>query len=77
MHPLLQRLQAIIDRMLLLARTLDWQITLPDHTEVAVDYVTVVESPIWVPYTDQILRKVGRYQIGLTYTEHPDVPYGS
>ena len=64
-------------RMLLLARTLDWQITLPDHTEVAVDYVTVVESPIWVPYTDQILRKVGRYQIGLTYTEHPDVPYGS
>lgn len=64
-------------RMLLLARTLDWQITLADGTEVAVDYVTVVESPIWVPYTDEILRKVGRYQIGLTYTTQPDLPAGS
>lgn len=62
-------------RMLLLARTLE-PFTLPDGTGVGIDYVTVVESPIWVPYTDQILRKVGRYAIGLTYTDQPD-PLGS
>ncbi len=54
-------------RMLLLARYRD-TITLSDGRYGAVDYVTVTETPIWVAYeSTQILRKVGRYQIGLSY----------
>jgi hypothetical protein len=32
-----------------------------------VDYVDVVEAPIWVYFSDQVLRKVGRYRIGLPH----------
>jgi hypothetical protein len=54
-------------RMLRLATHCD-TITLVDGRKVGVDYVDVVESPIVVSYDDdQILRKVGRYEIGLTY----------
>lgn len=54
-------------RMLLLARHLD-TIELPDGRMVGVDYLAVVESPIWQQYSDTILRKVGRYRIGLSYS---------
>lgn len=54
-------------RMLYLARYRD-PITMSDAREAAVDYVTVTETPIWVGFENTtILRKVGRYQIGLTY----------
>jgi hypothetical protein len=53
-------------RMLHLGRHLD-DITLTDGRIVNVDYLNVVESPIWVYYSDQILRKVGRYQLGLSF----------
>ncbi len=34
----------------------------------SVDYVQVFQSPIWVPFENaQILRKVGRYKLGLSY----------
>jgi len=62
-------------RMLLLGATLE-AFPLADETLVSVDFVRVVESPIWVPYTDEILRKVGRYEIGLMYEDQPD-PLGS
>lgn len=62
-------------RMLLLGRTLD-SFPLADGTMVSVDYVNVVEYPIWVAYTDEILRKVGRYAVGLMYEDQPD-PLGS
>jgi hypothetical protein len=43
-------------------------ITLTDGRKVGVDYVDVVEQPINVDYQDDlIIRKVGRYEIGLTY----------
>lgn len=63
-------------RMLQLKNTIDWTIVLPNGREAAVDYVTVTESPHWEPYSDQILRKVGTYRIGLTYTDQPG-DYGS
>lgn len=53
-------------RMLDLARSLR-DITLTDGRIVNVDYLDVIESPIWVYYSDQILRKVGRYQLGLSF----------
>lgn len=63
-------------RMLELARTLP-VFALPDGRNVGVDYVAVSESPLWEPFGDeQILRKVGRYLIGLMYTDQPD-PAGS
>ena len=43
-------------------------IQLTDGRWVGVDYVDVVESPLYLPYGDDlILRKVGRYELGLTY----------
>jgi hypothetical protein len=37
-----------------------------------VDYVAVFQQQIWVTYEDtQILRKVGRYIIGLSYVPVP------
>ena len=43
-------------------------ITLTDGRQVGIDYVDVTEQPITVDYEDdQILRKVGRYEIGLSY----------
>lgn len=57
--------------MLRLARHLD-DIELSDGSSVNVDYVTVEETPITEFYSDQILRTVARYKIGLTYTTQPD-----
>jgi hypothetical protein len=58
-------------RILQLARYLDI-FTLPDGRSVGVDYVKVLESPIWVPFEDdRIVRKVGTYQIGVAYTDSP------
>ena len=53
-------------RMLLLATT-SQTITISGR-QVGVDYVEVVESPHWEYYSDNILRKVGRYRIGLPYS---------
>jgi hypothetical protein len=58
-------------RMLRLARYVE-DITLSSGRIVNVDYVEVVESPIWVEYGDDaILQKVGRYRIGLTFVAVP------
>ena len=58
-------------RMHELARYRD-TITLNGGRAAEVDYVTVFQSPIWVPYEDtQILRKVGRYTLGLSYVPAP------
>ncbi|WP_293308886.1 hypothetical protein [Mycolicibacterium sp.] len=46
---------------------IDPQITLTGGRIVAVQYLEVVESPRWEFYSDTILRKVGRYRIGLPY----------
>lgn len=54
-------------RMLALDR---WRetIELADGDDGWVDYCNVVEPQMWQPYgDDQILRKVGRYAIGLSY----------
>lgn len=53
-------------RMLDLGRNLR-DITLTDSRIANVDYLEVVESPIWVYYSDLVLRKVGRYRIGLSF----------
>jgi len=40
-----------------------------------VDYVKVVESPTWKPFgITTVLRKVGRYQIGLQYVPMDGLP---
>jgi hypothetical protein len=51
-------------RMLLL--TQGGQITVGSRTA-GIDYLDVVEAPHWEFYSDQILRKVGRYRLGLPY----------
>lgn len=57
--------------MLELARYRD-TITLANGTPAEIDYLSVFQAPIWVPYEDaQILRKVGRYTIGLSYIPIP------
>lgn len=54
-------------RMLLLGRYLP-DVVLTDGRTATIDYCDVFERPHWVPYgDDQILRKVGRYKIGLSY----------
>jgi hypothetical protein len=54
-------------RMLLLGRYLE-DVSLHDGRLATIDYVDSAGTPIWVPYgDDQILRKVGRYKIGLSY----------
>jgi len=54
-------------RILQLAKYLD-TITLADGTEASIDYLRIFQPPLWLPYgDDQILRKVGRYRIGLSY----------
>jgi hypothetical protein len=59
--------RATHERVLRLAVHCD-TVVLPDGRQCGVDYVDVVESPLWMPYGDeQILRKVGRYEVGLTY----------
>lgn len=52
-------------RMLYLARELP-EIELSGNRMACVEFLEVTEKPIWVDYTDDILRKVGRYQLGLT-----------
>jgi hypothetical protein len=54
-------------RMLYLAQHIS-DVALVNTRLVNVDYVTVVESPRWEYYSDQILRKIARYAVGLTYT---------
>lgn len=62
----LQGCKDIHDRMKRLATHAE-DITLTDARVVHVDYLSVVESPRWQFYSDRILQKVGRYQIGLAY----------
>lgn len=55
------------DRMLELAWTLG-PVTMPDSSQVAVDYVTIFQPQQWLDFEDvKTLRKVGRYKIGLPY----------
>lgn len=55
-------------RMLLLARYLDPIVV--GSRVVDVDYVQIFSRPRWVPYGDEtILRKVGRYRVGLPYAK--------
>lgn len=59
--------KAVHARMIRLGLHCDF-ITLSDGRKVGVDYVDVTEQMINVHYgDDMILRKVGRYEIGLTY----------
>ena len=54
-------------RMLLWSRTLD-PVTINGRL-VSPDFVKVFQTPTWVDYDDhQILCKLGRYDIGLTFT---------
>lgn len=54
-------------RIMLLSRYLE-DVVLFDGRKATIDYVTCTETPRWAPYgDDQILRKVGRYGIGLAY----------
>ena len=50
----------------MLALMVDPTITIGART-IAVQYIEVVEQPRWEYYSDAILRKVGRYRIGLPY----------
>lgn len=50
----------------MLALISDPTITIGART-VAVQYVEVVEQPRWEYFSDSILRKVGRYRLGLPY----------
>lgn len=59
--------KATHDRMLLLGLDPSQNIELSDGRLANVDYLEVVEAPIWVYFADNVLRKVGRYQIGLSY----------
>ena len=51
----------------LLSLLVDPTIVLSGGRLVAVQYLDVVEQPRWEYYSDTILRKVGRYRIGLPY----------
>lgn len=58
-------------RMLHLAATVA-PVTLADGTVVGIDYLKVFEPPMWRPFDDdQILCKLVRYDVGLTFTRHP------
>lgn len=57
-------------RMMLLARDVP-EIVLADGRQACVESVECTEKPTWVDYTDEILRKVGRYQLGLTIVAEP------
>jgi len=50
----------------MLALLIDPTIVLANRT-IAVQYVEVVEQPRWEFFSDNILRKVGRYRLGLPY----------
>ena len=51
----------------MLSLLVDPTIVLSGGRLVAVQYLDVVEQPRWEYYSDTILRKVGRYRIGLPY----------
>jgi hypothetical protein len=54
-------------RMLRLARYIE-PIRMNNGSWTGVDYVTVFQAPIWVAFQNtQILRKVARYRVGLSY----------
>lgn len=56
-------------RMLLLARHLE-EVPLAGGRKATIDYVDVAERPRRVEYGDElILRRVGRYRIGLSFAE--------
>lgn len=56
-------------RMLLLARYLE-DVPLAGGRIASIDYCDVFTRPRWEPYgDDQILRKVGRYRLGLGYAK--------
>jgi hypothetical protein len=56
-------------RMLMLARYLD-DVDLADGQKATIDFVAVSMSPTRQEYgDDQILRRIGRYNIGLSYAE--------
>jgi hypothetical protein len=55
-------------RMTYLAKHPDTVVTLKDGRQVTVDYVDVVQKPIWIETDDdQILCKQGRYEFGFTF----------
>lgn len=59
--------QTTHDRMLELAWTLG-PVIMPDGSHICVDYVKVFQPSVWRDYEDvTILRKVGRYKMGLPY----------
>lgn len=50
----------------------DVSVTLPDGRVAGVDYLEVIQVPVWVDYeNDQILDKEAEYEIGLTFTAAP------
>lgn len=58
-------------RMLLLARELP-DIELPDGRMATIDFCDVFSRPVTQEYGDeQILQKVGRYRLGLSYVKLP------
>lgn len=58
-------------RMMLLARYLE-DVVLTDGRIATIDYVKVFEMPKFVEYgDDQILQKIGRYALGLSYVATP------
>lgn len=62
-----QAAEATHARMLLWSRTLE-PVTVGSRS-VAPDYVRVFQSPLWIPFDDdQILCKLARYDIGLSFT---------
>lgn len=56
------------NRVLYLQRHPDTVVTLPDGRQVEVDYLGVVQRPIWIEDdNDQILCKQSRYEVGFTF----------
>lgn len=51
----------------MLSLLVDPRIALSGGRVAAVSYLEVVEQPRWEYYSDTILRKVGRYRLGLPY----------
>lgn len=63
-------------RVLLLGHELG--VTLSGGRTAAIDYIRVVEAPHWIDFPDeQVLCKLARYQLGLTYTQRPVLDQGS
>jgi hypothetical protein len=56
-------------RLLYLSKHIS-DIALVNTRLVNISYLDVVETPRWEYYSDTILRKVGRYQVGIPYTQN-------